>query len=61
MKKTYRICERCGKKNEIVKSTYPAPDGFDHDCSCAYCDYTFFTISKKSLDDYLAIKTDQDD
>jgi hypothetical protein len=53
-----RTCGECKKKNRIVKTTFPLADGFDHDCSCAYCDHLFFTISKKSFDDYVAYKTD---
>ncbi|WP_273710541.1 hypothetical protein [Leuconostoc mesenteroides] len=54
----YRVCDNCGKNNRIVKTTFPLKDGFDHDCSCAYCDHLFFKISKRSFDDYVAYKTD---
>ena len=50
------ICNQCGKTSYIYKIHFPAPDGYDHDCACPFCDYTFFTISKKSLDDYIAYK-----
>lgn len=53
----YRVCDNCGKNNRIVKKTFPLQDGFDHDCSCAYCDHLLFKISKKSFDDYVAYKT----
>ncbi|WP_319995718.1 hypothetical protein [Trichococcus shcherbakoviae] len=51
-----QICEKCGKTSYIYKIHYPAPDGYEHECSCSYCDYTFFQIKKKSLDDYIAYK-----
>lgn len=52
-----RKCSKCGNTSYIFKQEYPAPDGYDHDCSCPYCDNRFFTISKTSRLDYIARKT----
>lgn len=47
-------CPNCNKTVEIIETSYPEPDGYDHDCGCPYCGQKFYTISKKSLDDYCA-------
>ncbi len=51
-----KICEKCGEKSYIYKIRYPASDGYNHECGCPYCDYTFLKINKRSLDDYVAYK-----
>lgn len=50
------VCDNCGKTSYIYKETYPIPDGWDHSCSCPFCHYEFFTISKKSRVDFVARK-----
>lgn len=41
-----RLCSACGKKSYIYRIEYLAPDGYDHDCGCAYCDEFFYNKQK---------------
>ncbi|MCS8604798.1 MULTISPECIES: hypothetical protein [Lactiplantibacillus] len=54
-----RKCDNCGRINKIIKYSYPAADGWDNSCDCAYCGQMLFPISRKSFNDYVAYKTEQ--
>ena len=43
-------------KSHIYKVHYLAPDGYDHECGCPYCDNTFFQIKKNLLMIIMLIK-----
>lgn len=49
-------CENCEKRSYIYEVEYYSTDGWDHGCSCPFCEHTFFTVSGKSRMDYVARK-----